>query len=157
MRPAWFSNPASVSAGPRTVEQHVADHPPRAGDRLQRQEPDPGQLAARDVLVEATEQLVPAAHRQHHGAAVDGFGQRIRLRREIGRDQPLLAVLAAADIEEVDARRYRVGHPDRDRLQLVAARAGPLGEHGDVAAVGVDVQVVGIEVPEADLHAARSQ
>ena len=66
------------------------------------------------------------------------------------RDQSLLAILAAADVEEVDlADRYRVAHPDRPHVELVAAQGGALREHGDVAAVGVDVQVVRIEMPDA--------
>ena len=66
------------------------------------------------------------------------------------RDERLLAILAAADVEEVDlAGRDRVAEPDRAHVELVAARRGALREHGDVAAVGVDVQVVGIEMPDA--------
>ena len=39
-------------AGPGAVEQDVADHPALAGDRVQRQQADPGQLRARDVAIE---------------------------------------------------------------------------------------------------------
>ena len=42
-------------------------------------------------------------------------------------------------------------------LELVPAPRGATLEHGDVPAVGVDVQVVRIEMPDDDLHAARSQ
>ena len=55
------------------------------------------------------------------------------------------------------ARGHRVAHADRLHLELVAARSRALGEDGDVAAVGIDVQVVGIEMADADLHAAFSQ
>ena len=84
--------------------------------------------------------------------------QRLGLRGEVGRDERLLAVLAAADVEEVDlARRHAVAHPDRAHVELVAARRRALGQHGDVPAVGVDVQVVRIEVADPDPHAALSQ
>jgi len=74
------------------------------------------------------------------------------------RDERLLAVLAAAHIEEVDLiRRHGVAKPDRAHVEFVPARLRTLGEHCDVAAVRVDVQVVGIEMPDADLHAADSQ
>ena len=41
--------------------------------------------------------------------------------------------------------------------QLVAPPRCAAREHGDVAAVGVDVQIVGVEMPDPDDHAARSQ
>ena len=72
------------------------------------------------------------------------------------RDERLLAVLAAADVIEVDlADRHRVAHADRAHVELVAAAGGSLRKHGDVPAVGVDVEVVRVEVPDADLHAAQ--
>ena len=37
------------------LQQHVADHPPLAGDRVQREEPDPGKLLAAPVAVEVPE------------------------------------------------------------------------------------------------------
>jgi hypothetical protein len=47
---------------------------------------------------------------------------------------------------------------DRDRchIELVPAERRPPGEDRNVAAVGVDVQVLGIQVADADLQ-ARSQ
>ena len=94
--------PGERLAGPGALEQHVADHPPLARDRVQRQQPDPGQLDARDVAIEAPEQLVAAADGQERGAALDGLAERLALRGEVVRDELLLAVLAAADVEEVD-------------------------------------------------------
>ena len=82
----------------------------------------------------------------------------LRLLDEIVRDERLLAILPAADVEEVDlTRRHRIPHADRQHLELVAALRARSREDGDVAAVGVDVQVVGIEMADADLHAALSQ
>ena len=126
---------------------------------MQRQQADPGKLVAGDVAIEAAEQLIAAADgeerllpaRRQHGA-------RSRLPGEVVRDERLLAVLAAADVEEVDlADRHRVADADRAHLELVPAQPGSRGQHGDVPAVGVDVQVVRIEVADPDPHAARSQ
>ena len=108
--------------------------------------PTPGQpLVAQ--LVAVAEQLQPAADGEHDRAALGGGVQRVALdRREVARAQRLVAVLAAADVEEV----VRVGvdlvaDPGARELEAdPAPRAAPL-EHGQVAAVGVDVHQVGIE------------
>ena len=107
------------------LEQHVADHPPLAGDGLERQEPDARHVLAVEAAVAAAEQLVAAAHREQRGAAVDDrLDQRLRLRREVLGDEELLAVLAAADVVEVvRAGDDRVVHPDRRHVELVAAPA----------------------------------
>src|SRR5204863_2904092 len=117
-----------------------------------------GQLVAALVAVEATEELVTAANRKRSGAALDGLAQRGPHGRQRRGDQLLLAVLAAADVEEVVlARPHRVGRAERANLQLVPAPGCAPREHGDVAAVGVDGQVVRKEVADDDLHAASSQ
>ena len=85
------------------LEQDVADHAPLAGDRLEREEPDAGQLDAGQVAVEAAEQLVAAADGEQGRAAGDGRAERLALRGQVGRDQRLLAILPAADVEEVVA------------------------------------------------------
>ena len=144
-------------AGPGALEQDVADHAPLAGDGVQRQQAGAGQLDAAQVAVVRAEQLVAAADGEERGAALDRVAQRLGARREVRRDELLLAVLAAADVEEVDVRRRRVAQVDRDDLELVPARLRPCREHGDVAAVGVDVEVARVEVPDADLHGRRSQ
>jgi hypothetical protein len=76
---------------------------------------------------------------------------------EVGRDHRLLAVLAAADVEQVVASGLE-RRADRDVLdaKLVAAGRRPPLEHGDVAAVGVDVEVLGVEVADPDDHGVRS-
>ena len=141
------------------LDQDVADHAPLARDGLEREEADAGHVLAVEAAIAAAEQLVAAADREHGRSAVDRLVQRLRLPREILRDEQLLAVLAAADVVEVVlARHDRVAHPERGHLELVAAPGRPPREHRDVAAVGVDVQVVRIEVPDADRrHCARSQ
>ena len=83
--------------------------------------------------------------------------QRRALGREVGRDQLLLAILATADVEELDPVRDGIAEPDRRHLELVAAGGGPHRQDGDVPAVGIDIEVLGIEVPDADLHAVFSQ
>ena len=73
--------------------------------------------------------------------------------QEVGGDEPLLTILAASDVEEVVSGGIEhVSEADRVHLELVAAQSGSAREHGDVAAVGVDVQVLGIEMPDADPH-----
>ena len=117
--------------------------------------PTPGQLRAGDVAVEAPEQLIAAADREQRRAVLDRLAERLRLAGEVGGDERLLAVLPAADVVEVDgARLHRVAEPDRLDVELVPAPARPLREHRDVAPVGVDVQVVGVEVADADLDPA---
>ena len=77
---------------------------------------------------------------------------------ERGRDQLLLAVLAAADVVEVVlAGQQRVARAERPHVELVPAPGGTPRENRDVAAIRVDVQVVGEEVPDDDPHAASSQ
>jgi UDP-N-acetylmuramyl tripeptide synthase len=66
-------------------------------------------------------------------------------------------VEGAASRVAVIALNDGIAHADRAHVELVAARACPSREHRDVAAVGVDVQVVGVQVPDPDPHAARSQ
>ena len=141
------------------LDEDVADHPPVAGDRLVREQADARLLDAVGVEVEAAEQLVAAADGEQRRAVRDFRPQRVALGGEVGRDQRLLAVLAAADVEEVDlAARHVVARPDRAHVELVPAPARPALEHGDVAAVGVDVEVVRVEVADDDpRHAARSQ
>ena len=119
--------------------------------------PIPGCSSPATVAVEAAEQLVAAADGEERRAALDLVAQRVRLAGEIVRDERLLAVLAATDVEEVDlAGRDLVADADRraPRARARAQRARRV-EDGDVAAVRVDVEVVRIEVADADLHAAR--
>src|SRR5439155_15077502 len=97
-------------------------------------------------------------HGQHGGAPVDRRADRLALGREIRSDQRLFTILAASDVEQV-VRTGGEPVADADPLELerqtTPARTGR--EHGDVAPVGVDVQVLGVEMPDPDLHAARSQ
>ena len=140
------------------LEQHVADQPPLAGDGLEREEPGarhPGAVAA---AVAAPEQLVAAAHGEQRRSRLDGPPQVVAPPREVGRDERLLAILAAADVDEVERRRLeRIARLDGRHLERMPAEGRPAGEDGDVAAVGVDVEVVRVEVRDADPHGASSQ
>jgi hypothetical protein len=141
------------------VEEAVADHPALARDRLQRKEPRAGQLRATPAAIETAEELVPAAHRQQRRTGADSLTQSLTSRREVRSDELLLAVLAAADVEEVVLTGPQlVADTDRFDRELQPARRRPAFEDGNVAPVGVDVQVLGVEMPDADRrHAARSQ
>ncbi len=122
-----------------------------------REQPDAGKLRAAALAVEAPEQLVAAADGEQRGAVLYGLDQPV-LASEIGRDQRLLPVLAAADVEEVVLAGPHVqADADRVHVELVPAPSRPTGEDGDVPTVGVDVQVVRIEVRDPDPHAACSQ
>ena len=125
----------------------VADKP-RAGfaHGLQVDEAHARELFA-SYLVGVAEQLVAAADGEHDGAAVRGRMEGVALcvRHVVG-DRRLVAVLAAADVEEVmgvgvewllEARRCVL---EADPAPL-AARA----QHGDVAAIGIDVHQLGVE------------
>ena len=81
VRPGVVLEARERLARPGAVEQHVADHPRSPGDRVQRQDPDPRQLLACDVAVEAAEQLVAAADGEERRAVVDRLAQRVRLAR----------------------------------------------------------------------------
>src|SRR5262245_14958560 len=83
-------------AGPGAVEQDVADHAALAGDRAEREQADPRQLSTGAVAVEAAEQLVAAAHGEKRGAAGNRIVESGPLGHEVGRDEPLLAILPAA-------------------------------------------------------------
>src|SRR5207248_5621846 len=83
------------------LKQDVADHPSLARDRLQREDADPGQIGTVEIQVRTAEQLVTAADREQRGSARHRLAYAFRLRGQVLRDQRLLAVLAAADVEQV--------------------------------------------------------
>ena len=122
-------------------------------DRLEREEPDPRHVLAVEAAIPAPQQLVATANRQERRTPVDGLSQRLRLRQEIRSDEELLTILAAAHVVEiVRAGSDRVADADRRDLELVPAPAGAARQHRDVPAVGVDVEVVRVEVTDADVH-----
>ncbi len=139
------------------VEQDVADHPPLACNGLVRKQADPGERLALLVDIPTTEKLVAAADSQQRCAGVHRLLDHRPLLDQVRGDQRLLAVLAATDVEQiVVAGPHFVADRDGRHIELVPAKSRPPRKDRDVAAVGVDVQVLGIEMPNADLH-ARSQ
>ncbi len=139
-------------------EQHVTDQPLLAGERLVREDSCPRHPRAVAAAVATPEQLVAATDGEHCRAGVDSPPQVVSPRREVGRDERLFAVLAAADVDEVVRPRLEgVTGLDTGHLERVAPQCGAPAEHGDVAAVGVDVEVVRIEVGHRDPHDASSQ
>src|SRR5215203_6047471 len=66
-----------------------------------------------------------------------------------------LPILSSSDVEEIVlVRTHRVAETDRPIVQLDAAPGSAPLEHGHVAAVGVDVEVVRIQMTENELQAA---
>ena len=141
------------------LDQHVADHAALARHGLEGEEADAGHVLAVETAVAAAEQLVAAADRERCRALPDRLVQRLGLPHEILGDEELLSILAAADvIEVVLARDDRVAHSKRGHVELVATPGRPPREHGDVAAIGVDIEVVGIEMADPNHgHPERSQ
>ena len=87
------------------VEEHVADQAPVAGDRLVREEAGPRHRRPVTAAIAATEQLIAAAHGEQRRSVVDGGANRIAASCEIGRNQRLLAILTAADVDQIECRR----------------------------------------------------
>ncbi len=140
------------------LKQHVADQPPLPGEGLEREEACARHPRAVAASVPAPEQLVAAAHRKERRSRLDRPPEVVAPPCKVGRDEGLLAILAAADVDEVERRRVeRVAGLHGCHLERVAAEGRPAREHGDIAAVGVDVEVVRVEVCDADPHGASSQ
>ena len=112
-----------------------------------------------EAAVAPAQQLVPTAHGEQSTSLLHGGDERLCLGGEVGGDEELLPVLSASDVEEiVRSGDDAVRHPQPRDLELVAAPLGPPTEDGHVAPVGVDVEVVGIQMRDTDRrHAARSQ
>ena len=72
-------------------------------------------------------------------------------------DEHLVAILAAADEVEVGGLGVeRLADAQRSLLELEPAPLEAPPDHLDVAAVGVDREVLGVELAEHELHAAAS-
>ena len=99
---------------------------------------------------EAPEQLVPAAHQQHHRVALDRLLQRVRLGRyQVRCHDLLLAILAAA--EEHRVQRGRIDPVAERRRFDLHPDAAPLAaphQRQDIAAIPVNVHQVGVQVGE---------
>ena len=118
-----------------------------------REEPDTRQVVAVEARVAASEQLIAAADGEQRSAAGHRRVHRIGVPGQVVGDERLLAVLPAADVEQVvRVRVEQVADADGGHAELVPSPGRAHLEHRDVAAVGVDVEVVRIEVPDADPH-----
>ena len=137
----------ALSGHELAFEQDVADHPPLAGNGVVREEAHTGERLTVLVEIAAPEELVAPADSEQCGARVDGCLDRRPLLHQIRGDQRLLAVLAAADVEQVElAGPDLVTDGDRRHLELVPAKRRTPREDSDIAAIRVDVEVLGIEV-----------
>ena len=130
------------------VEQDVADHAAFAGPSGERKETGARELRTRAIAVEATEQLVAAAHGEQRGSGADSVCQRGALGGEVAGDERLLSILAPAHVEEVDVRRHGIAEADAGDLEADGAPRAAALEHRDVPAIGVDVEIVGIQMPD---------
>ena len=99
------------------------------------------------------EELITATDGEHGGPLADALLDCVSLRGQIRRHERLFAILAAADVEQIVLPgRELVAERDRRHLELVASERSAPAQHRDVAAVGVDVQVVRIQMTDPDLH-----
>ena len=129
------------------LDRDVADQPRAVlAHRLEVDQPEAGQVLVAERVAVA-EQLVAAADAEQDGAAAGGGVQRVALDGgEVARAQRLVAVLAAAEVEEVVRVRVdRVAEPGARQLEADPAPGAAALEQQQVAAVGVDVHQVGIE------------
>ena len=105
-----------------TLQEHVADHPRRARDGLVAEEARTRHERAVAAAIPASEELVPATDREEGRSLGDRLTDRRALLRQVGRDQRLLAILAASDVEEiVTADLQWLPHSDRLDDELVTA------------------------------------
>ena len=77
----------------------------------------------------------------------DRFDERGALARKVSRDQPLLPILPATDVEEIDIGGDSVLNPDGAHLERDVTPATAPCKDGNVAAICVDIEVVRVEVP----------
>src|SRR6185437_1644144 len=95
---------------------------------------------------------VAAADRQKGGTCGVGVAERRPEGRQLGRDQLLLSVLPAANVENIvlAGPDRRAGAEGLD-LELVAAPGGTGAQDRDVASIRVDVEVIREEVADDEL------
>ena len=128
------------------------------GDRFEREDAGARHQRAVAAAIAAPEQLVAAAYGEERGPGLDGSAELVPTGGEIGRDERLLAILPAADVDQVEGRRVQlVTRLDSGHLEGMTAQRRAADEDCDVAAVGIDVEIVRIEVRDADPHGASSQ
>ncbi len=143
-----------AAAGQVAVDDHVADRARVAGERLEVDEARARDLVALVAAVAVAEQLVAAADGEQRRAVVERRAQRGRLAQELLGDEHLVAILPAADQDQVRRARIDVLAERHGRdLDRHAAPARALLEHAHVAAVGVDREQLRVE--RHDAHGTR--
>ena len=162
MRPPWFSNPARTRRTPGSSSTSIATLPisrgPSARTVVEVDEPGARERLVAE-LVGVAEQLVAAADREDHRAAVGRRVQRVALDLgQVERAQLLVAVLAAADVVEVGAVGVELfAQTARLQLETDPAPAAAALEQQQVAAVGVDVHQVGIQRADAQPRSSGTE
>jgi hypothetical protein len=130
----------------------VADQP-RSGlaHGVQVHQPNPREPLVAE-LVRAPEQLIAAADGEHHRTMAGGGVQGIPLGgRHVVGDGDLVAILAAADVEEVmGVGLEALADGARGEREAEPAPLAACAQHGDVAAIGVDVHELRIERADAE-------
>ena len=145
-----FGSMFYLAAGPgyyqSTAQTQISGH--NVND--QRQYLGAGHLDTRPVAIAAPEQLVAAADRKQRRAVLERRRDLVMALGKVGRDQGLLAILPAAQVDQIALGRKRLSDADTDDLQLAAAPLGPAAKDGNIAAIGVDIELIWIEVTEPD-------
>ncbi|OLB99684.1 MAG: hypothetical protein AUI15_08455 [Actinobacteria bacterium 13_2_20CM_2_66_6] len=136
----------------RGVHDHVADESFLACLGAHVDEPDAGKSLAFCCLVVVPEQLVAAAHRQHHRAVGDGRLQRLLLDLDqVVIHESLLTVLAATEEEDIHVfHSVRRAAAQVDGARVQATPLGSLEQRQDVAAVAVDVHQVRVQPSDCE-------
>jgi len=129
------------------VHDHIADESFFAGLGAHVDEPDAGKSLAFGRLVVVAQQLIAAAHRQHHRAVGDGRLERLLLELDqVVVDERLLAVLAATEEKDVHVfNTVRGAAAEVDGARVQASPLGALQQREDVAPVAVDVHQVRVQ------------
>ena len=96
-----------------------------------------------EVAVRTPEQLVAAAHSQHGRAAIDSGNDAVALRLQVLRNERLLTILAAADVEEIEVTlRDGVADAHRTNLELVSSLERALDRGLELTPAGDELVVL---------------
>src|SRR5438132_8089444 len=140
-------------------DEHVANVPLWAGHAADVKQTGAGQLLTLDGGVALAQQLIAAADRQQRRAVFDGLADSLAfLTQEIGRDHRLLAILAAAEEDQVclgRIERVSQGQLLDFELDTPPLRSTPERQH--VAAIAIDAHQVRVEVNEPNLPRSHAR
>ena len=96
------------------------------------------------------QELITAAHPQHHRAVICRMAQWVGLVGQVFSDQHLVSILATAQVVEVAVGGDGVADPDFCDFQRQPPPLQAAPEHRDVSPVGVDVQVIRVQMTQPD-------